>query len=209
MKCLVITLLILNSLCAFAVKDERQLLKCLGQEEKKFHQKKQLGPLYDLNQRLISEMIQIPHAEINAAYFSEICGSNSPSPALKLLELSIRQGPDVFAVPAEVTGSQRSMAQGMIDDYVESTKEIFLNFMTQIQTLAPTAACLKEEIPEIDAFFTDIKYLQEDVDMKAIFKGRDTKIFLKLLGYQEAFKKCQARIKKKPKSASKESPKKS
>lgn len=210
MKSLIFSFFTLLTLVSHAAtRDERQLIKCLGEEEKKFHAKKELGPLYDLNQRLISEMVQIPHAELSQESFAEICSTNSPSPALKLLEFSIRKGKDIFVVPNSVGGSQRSVAQGMIDDYVEATKEIFLNFLTQIQTLSPSAECLKQEIPQIDAFFTDIKYLQEDVDMKQIFAGRDLTIFKKVLGYKEAFKKCQALIKKKLKSASKEAPKKS
>lgn len=209
MKWFVITSLFLVSFNSFATRDERQLIKCLGEEEKKFHLKKDTGPLYDLNQRLISEMVQIPKAELDLEYFKEICDKQSPSPSLKLLELSIRIGKEVFEVPPEVHGRERQMAQGMIDDYLESTKEIFLQFMTQIQTQAPSASCLKEEIPQIDAFFTDIKYLQEDVDMKKIFKGRDIKIFKKLVGYPQAFERCRARIKKKLKSESKEAPKKS
>lgn len=199
--------LILNSLVCHAAKDKRQLLKCLGQEEKKFHLNKDTGPLYDLNQRLISEMVQIPHAELDTKFFNEICGRSSPSPALKLLELSIKHGAGVFSVPSRIAGSQRSVAKGMIDEYVEASKGIFLNFITQIQTLAPTATCLKDEIPEIEPFFIDIKYLEEDVDLKKIFDGRETKIFHKLLKYPQAFKRCQSRIKKKAKSGSKEAPK--
>lgn len=209
MKCFVITTFMLLTLSAHATRDERQLIKCLGEEEKKFHLKKDTGPLYDLNQRLISEMLQIPKAELDTEYFNQMCGKSSPSPALKLLEISLRHGDDIFMVPDSVVGSQRSVAEGMIDDYIESTKEIFLNFMTQIQALAPSADCLKTEIPEIDAFFTDIKYLQEDVDMKKIIAGRDSKIFQKLLSYPQAFKRCQARIKKKLKSASTPAAKKS
>lgn len=209
MKWFVISTLFFLSSQSFAIRDERQLLKCLGEEEKKFHTKKVTGPLYDLNQRLISEMIQIPKAELDVEFYAEMCGKQSPSPSLRLLELSMRLGNEVFEVPAEIQGSQRQMAQGMIDDYIESTKEIFLQFMTQIQTQAPSATCLKEEIPQLDAFLSDIKYLQEDVDMKRIFKGRDIKIFNKLLNYPQAFERCRVRIKKKLKSESKEAPKKS
>ena len=209
MKWIVILHSLLFSLNSFATRDERQLLKCLGEEEKKFHLKKETGPLYDLNQRLISEMIQIPKAELDSEHYSEICGISGISASWKLLELSISKGKEIFEVPSEVQGSQRAMAQGMLDDYLESTQEIFLNFMTQIQAAAPSASCLKEEIPELDAFFTDIKYLQEDVDIKKIFSGRDVTIFHKLKNYQQAFKRCQARIKKKLKSASKPADKKS
>ena len=209
MKCLVIFSIILISLNAHATRDERQLLKCLGEEEKVFHLNKDTGPLYDLNQRLISEMIQIPKAELETSFFKEMCGKSSGSAALKLLELSIREGKEIFQVPDEVQGSQRQVAQSMIDEYIEQTKEIFLSFISQIQALAPTATCLKEEIPQIDAFFTDIKYLQEDIDLKKIFRGRDLKIFQKLVEYPQAFERCRARIKKKLNSGSKPSPKKS
>lgn len=209
MKCLVIFSIFLISLNALATRDERQLLKCLGEEEKVFHLNKETGPLYDLNQRLISEMIQIPKAELETSFYKEMCGKGSGSAALKLLELSIREGKDIFQVPDEVQGSQRQVAQSMIDGYIEETKEIFLTFISQIQALAPTASCLKEEIPQIDAFFIDIKYLQEDIDLKKIFRGRDLKIFQKLVEYPQAFERCRARIKKKLKSGSKDSPKKS
>ena len=52
---------------------ENELLKCLGAEEKRMHLTKDLGPVYDLNQKLIAEMIQIPNAQINSADTKDIC----------------------------------------------------------------------------------------------------------------------------------------
>ena len=203
MKCFVITFIFLQALTSFAARDERQLLKCLGNEEKKFHLKKETGPLYDLNQRLISEMVQIPQTELNQEAFKIICGQSEVSPSLKLLELSITKGKGIFDVPSTLSSAQKSITTGMIDDYLEATTEIFLNFITQIQSQAPSAECLKEEIPLLNSFFTDIKYLQEDVDIKKIFAGREVKIFKKLKDYPQAFERCRERIKKKLKSESK------
>jgi hypothetical protein len=104
---------------------------------------------------------------------------------------------------------QREMTIGMIEDYVDITKEILLNFISQIQAKAPSASCLKEEIPELDSFFTEIKYLQEDVDMQTLFQGKDLKIFEKLKNYPLAFEKCRARLKKKVSPSSKPARKKS
>ncbi len=208
MKCLVIFFLIFTTSNAFAVKDERSLLKCLGAEEKKFHLKKETGPRYDLNQRLISEMIQIPKAELSVESFEDIC-QKSESPSWRLLELALTKGQSVFEVPAQITGTQREVAQGMILDFIEVTSEIFLNLLTQIQSLAPTPHCLEQEIPEITNLMSDIKHLQEDVDIKKIFSGRDQKIFEKLKDYSMAFKRCQDRAKKKLRSASKPAAKKS
>ncbi len=101
------------------------------------------------------------------------------------------------------------MTKGMIDDYMEGTREILLNFINQIQMLSPTPTCLKEEIPELNNFFIEIKYLQEDVDLKQIFEGKDEKIFEKLKNYPLAFEKCRADLKKKAKSKSTAAPRKS
>lgn len=200
MKSFLLLILVLMPLTSMARKSE--LMRCLGAEEKRLHLKKNLGPLYDLNQRLISEIIQIPNVEITTVDYHDICSRKRPSEGLHLLQLSIQKGKEIFEIPSNVSGMSREITKGMIDDYVDATKEILLNFITQIQTLSPTPNCLKEEIPELDAFFTDIKYLQEDVDMKAIFRGRDEVIFGKLMTYSEAFKKCQARLKKKLKPSS-------
>lgn len=192
---------IIFSLAAMA-RSDRQILKCLGEEEKRFHLKKETGPVYDLNQRLITEIVQIPKVEISNEDYLSICTGQQFSESWKLLELSIVKGKSLFVIPNEVQGMQKSMTEGMIEDYVEATREILLAFIAQIQAASPTPNCLKEEIPQLDNFFTEIKYLQGDVEMKTLFKGRDLKIFEKLKNYPQAFEKCRGRIKKKPKSES-------
>ena len=153
------------------------------EEEKRFHLKKETGPIYDLNQRLIAEIIQVPKAELVKEHFLTICSGENFSESWKLLELSIKLGKNIFIIPSNVTGIQRSMTEGMIEDYVEATREILLSFIAQIQSISPTPNCLKEEIPELDQFFNEIKYLQEDIDTKKIFEGKDQKIFEKLKHY--------------------------
>jgi len=200
MKCFALILTYLLSVSVWA--RDGQILKCLGEEEKRFHLRKETGPVYDLNQRLIAEMIQIPKLEIDPDQYLEICAAQRFSESWKLLELSIKVGKEMFIIPDSVQGMQKEMAKGMIDDYVEATREILLTFISQIQTISPTPNCLKEEIPQLANFFNEIKYLQEDIDLKVIFRGRDKTIFEKLKNYPLAFEKCRARLKKKPKSES-------
>jgi hypothetical protein len=208
MKCLVILVSILFSLPSLA-RSDRQILKCLGQEEKRFHLKKQMGPVYDLNQRLISEMVQIPGIEINPEDYLAICTGSKFSESWKLLERSIIKGKDLFVIDNKIQGMQRAVTTGMIEDFVDATNEILLKFISEIQTLSPTPDCLKNEIPELDNFFTEIKYLQEDLDLQTIFKGKDMKIFEKLKNYPLAFEKCRARLKKKARPVSTRPAKKS
>lgn len=207
MKCIVILIQLLFLGQAFA--QAPTLLKCLGAEEKRIHLNKSLGPLYDLNQRLIAEMVQIPHAQIQPTELQAVCNASKHSESWKLLELSIVKGKNLFFIPESISGMQRQMTIGMIEDYVEASKEILLNFISQIQTLSPTPTCLKEEVPALDKFFIEVKYLQEDVEIKKIFEPADKKIFESLKNYPGAFERCSARLKKKLKSKSTPRPKKS
>jgi hypothetical protein len=207
MKCFVMILTLLLSSSLFA--KDRAILKCLGEEEKRFHLKKETGPVYELNQRLIAEMIQIPGIEIHQDDYLAVCTGQKFSESWKLLELSIVKGKELFVLPKGLEGMQKSVTMGMIEDYVDITKEMLLEFISKIQTLSPTPTCLKEKIPELDSFFTEIKYLQEDVDMQTIFRGKDKRIFDKLKNYPIAYEKCRALLKKKAKSESKAAPKKS
>ncbi len=188
---------------------DRKVLKCLGEEEKRFHLKKESGPFYDLNQRLISELIQIPRVEITHEDYLTACTGENKSEAWKLLELSLKKGRDLFVIPKDVQGMQRGITESMIEDFLNGSKDLLLNFVAQIQTLSPTPTCLQEEIPELDAFFTEIKYLEEDVDVKLLFQGKDQRILDRVKSYPLAFEKCRARLKKKTKSVSVEDPKKS
>lgn len=199
MKCFVFFLIAIIPFSLFA--REREILKCLGTEEKRFHLKKETGPIYDLNQRLIGEMVQIPNAELNKDDYLTVCSGKNFSESWKLLELSIKKGPSIFTVHNS-TGQEKAITEGMITDYIESTREILLNFIAQIQALSPTPNCLKENIPELDKFFTDVKYLQEEMDLKDVFNGVDQKIFEKLKNYPLAFEKCRAALKKKAKPVS-------
>lgn len=199
MKCIVIILTFLAITPAFA---QKELLKCLGDEEKRFHLQKRTGPVYDLNQKLIGEMIQIPNAIVKPQYLKAICQPKEFSESWKLLEFSIIRGKNIFNVPSSVTGMQREVAHGMIEDYIDATREILVGFINAIQAEAPSASCLKEEIPQLDQFFTEIKHLQEDVDLAQVFAKKDTKIFNQLKKYPQSFERCRERLKKKASSGS-------
>ncbi len=202
MKVLLMTLFLGFSYQAAAI--DPGLLRCLGAEEKSLHLKKNMGPIYELNQRMISEVVQIPNVKLKNVEFHDICSRKRPSESLHLLQITLLKGKEIFEIPESVTGMQKQITLGMIDDYVDACEEIFLNFISQIQTSAPTPDCLTKEIPELIPFFYDVKYLQEDVEIKRVFHGRENTIFSKLLNYTQAFKRCQSRLalKKKAKPSS-------
>ncbi|MFL5785133.1 MAG: hypothetical protein ACJ76H_11010 [Bacteriovoracaceae bacterium] len=200
-------LLTLVLFLAWEARAANALLMCLGTEEKRLHQQKNTGPFYDLNQRMTAEMIQIPDVTITKDEFKTVCQTRRFSESWKLLEFSLRKGKAMFIIPESITGLQRSITEGMIEDYVDASKEILLGFLSQIQMQAPTPDCLMKEVPELHKFYTEIKYLQEDVDMKKIMAGKDEKIFEKLKDWPKALQRCRANLKKKTKSASTAEPK--
>lgn len=185
---------------------ENDLLKCLGAEEKTLHLKNDMGPIYDLNQRLISELVQIPGASIPQNIFHDICKAPG-GPSWNLLRMSILKGKTIFQLSPASSKAQTQITDSMIEDYLEATKEILINFITSIQALAPTPDCLKIEIPELDSLFTEIKYLQDEVDLKTLIEKRDKKLLIELENYPKALQRCRDRLKIKPRSGSKETKK--
>ncbi len=89
------------------------LLKCLGEEEKKLHLKKNVGPTYELNQKLIGEIIQIPSVDIEKEKLQTICNSKA-SPSWKLLELSLVEGRKIFLMPKSENEMQKNIKVGFL-----------------------------------------------------------------------------------------------
>lgn len=202
MKYLLLLAFFLQTSTLFAAGD---ILKCLGTEEKRFHLNKRQGPVYELNQKLISEIIQIPGVTLKPEVLKDVCKPGQFSESWKLLEYTLRKGKSIFAFRKTANAE---LAAGMADDYIEASREILIGFITSIQAEAPSADCLKQEIPKLDEFFYKIKALQEDVDMKQIFENYDVKIFEELKSYPKAFQNCQRRLKKKTSSGVVSDPKK-
>jgi len=174
------------------------LLKCLGQEERKLHLSKTTGPTYELNQKLIAEIIQIPHVQITETHLKEICDS-SFGPSWKLLELSLFEGDKLFI--NNETGMQKNINESMIKEYLEASREILLGLISSVQTLSKDPNCLIKNFRSLDEFYVDLKYLQEELSSEKIFQGREKKIFKDLKKYQKILKKCQVETKKKRNSS--------
>lgn len=201
-------MIIFGNFISKASSQNKDILKCLGNEEKSFHKMKKSGPIYELNQKLIAEIIQIPELQLKSDFFSLICLKSQESPSLNLLEYSVLRGEMIFSASKESTELQKSMSKSMTQDYLESSREILLSLISSIQTLSPTPHCLEENFPELKDFFVELKYLQEDYDLSKIFKGKEADIFKMIKHYPNIFKGCQKRLKKKLKSSSTEEPKK-
>lgn len=196
--------ILLFSLTAAAAPSE--LLRCLGSEEQALHKAKSLGPDYQLNQQLISELIQVQNVDLAPEYLTKVCPLKITNPSRRLLALLLDKGPSVFSYKTQMTSLEKSIATSMLEDFMQSVQQSFLSYIASVQQEAPTADCLKKNIPELDLLFVDIKYLEEDVETKYLFKdkGLAEKIMTKLLNYPVMLKSC---IPKKPQKKAKKTDK--
>ncbi len=207
MKYLILLTFFLFPLLSKAAPSE--ILRCLGVEEQRLHKAKSQGPEYQLNQQLISELIQVRHLELSPQFVTEICSSKVSSPSKKLLYLLLDQGQSVFEFPANISGRELSMGKSMLEDFMESSHKIIIDYIAAIQQEASTADCLKKNIPELDLLYIDVKYLEEEIETKYLFKnkGLAEKILKKLNNYPVMLKKCAAQLKAKKTDKSGSTPK--
>jgi len=203
--------LLLSSFCATAAPSE--VLRCLGAEEQRLHKAKSQGPEFQLNQQLISELIQVESIDLSPTYLSLVCNYKENYPSKKLLYLLLDKGNKIFEFKHGLSASDISVGESMLEDFMKDTQGIVMSYIASIQQEAPTADCLKKNIPEMELFYIDMKYLEEEIETKYLFKdkGLAEKILNKLSNYPKLFKKCmpQPEIKKTDKSGSTPNRKKS
>lgn len=139
-------------------------------------------------------------------YLRKICGPKISSPSKRLLYFLLDDGPGIFVFNSGITGLEKSIGQSMLEDFMQSSQQLILGYIATIQQEAPTADCLKKNIPELDLLYIDMKYLEEEIETKYLFKkkGLAEKILNKLSRYPALLKSCapQPKAKKTDKSGS-------
>lgn len=182
-----------------------RLMYCLGQQEKYFHLKKQTGPFYELNQTLMSELIQVPGLEASSVLLNRIC-KPSPMAPLYLLEAIVLDPRDWWYLKDDLDPQPRMIALELMREFRQMSPEILLNFLSSLQMIMPTPHCLEEHIPGLSKMYHDVKWLQEEVDLKKITLGhkRLIPLFSRLQRYQDFAQEC-AKSKKTTKGSGKPS----
>lgn len=180
----------------FAAEPLNKILVCLGNEELQYHKKKYTGPTYELNKTLISKMIQLnKSANIKDKYINEIC--NSETPSLTFLKLVLTKK-SIFHVDSLGNDLNDNIAKSSIDDIRDSSPQIFLNFITYLKSISPSAYCLEKQIPEIDSMFNNVRYLEGEYSLRSIMQtdNRVSVILNKIKNWEAIITACYADIKK-------------
>lgn len=154
------------------VKGASRLLYCMGQQEKYFHLKKETGPFYELNQNLIAELIQVPGLEASSVLLNRICKPSTMAP-LYLLEAMVLDPREWYLLDRKLDAQTRSISEELMKELRQMSPEIMLTFLSGLQMQMPTPDCLERHIPGLKKMYRDVKWLQEEVDLKKITMGQE------------------------------------
>lgn len=192
MKLLLPIIFILGATTSVWARKPSRLMSCLGAEEKLLHKHKDTGPVYDLNQRLIGELIQINQIEASKRLRKKLCGPGS-SPSIDLLEEMVLNPKGWYQLPGNSKGLEANIAQELVLDFNTLVPEIFLNYLAQLQGLAPSPECLNRYVPGLKELNEQVKWLQEEEDLTVLTaqKSRMSKIFKSIKNIDKVFEKCK------------------
>ena len=170
------------------------ILKCLGAEEAKIHKQKISGPIYKLNQWFINQFARIANTNIKQTYLKKICVENNNFISLDLLELILIEGKNIF--PNKISSSTYTITNLELESILDKAPHLFFNFITDIQSLAPTSNCMEKHIPEIKYFSERFLYLEEEIDTKNVLKNKTMlkNAFKKLKKSDAILKKCEREL---------------
>ena len=185
-----IAFLFLFNLAAFA--KPKAYMRCLGQEEFAIHKRNAGGPVYKLNQEIISSLVQLRDSiYMKKKFVKKVCASNSPS--LKVLELLMTEEELFFSSHNPARDPKRhAIDQSTIEDLREKSALLFIGFTGQMQAGLPKAGCLQRHVPQLEKFFEQMRYLVENIGLKRVMKAlkEPQKIFDKLQSLDVNKMKC-------------------
>lgn len=171
------------------------LMTCLGQEELKIHKTKTVGPAYFLNQLFINELATIYGLSLKKDTLDEVCQTKDFSPSVNLLKVLLLKGKDAFDIPPSAyLGGVEALAASSLESFLDRTPHVFFTYLSKLQALAPKAACLSQEIPEISYFMERYKYLEDTVGTEKLIReeSKINSIFKKLKRFDAILKKCES-----------------
>jgi hypothetical protein len=190
---LLLFIFILTSQLSARERLKNQALVCLGHEEEKLHKAKNVGAVYQFNQKMVSELIMLKHVNLKAEYVDLICKAVSPS--MEFFILFAEKGREIFYIESKLPKNFEMMGRAHIEDLEERIPDLFNELITIMQAMSTYPHCLKEEIPELEKYFYQKTYLEEDISIKDWLKKTKLvpQVGRKLKNISSILKKCDAK----------------
>ena len=154
--------------------DISDLLHCLAMEEQSYHKEKVGGSRYWLNQKVFNELARNPNFALKRSWIKPICNSKN-GPAFALISAFIIEPGNSFSL-------RRGGGLAGLKSWQERFSSILLGFLLYLQGDMKSHDCLVRNIPELEKFYIDYKYLAEYNGTMEILldRGRGKTILSKL-----------------------------
>lgn len=176
-----------------------RLVKCLGKEEAKIHKNKLGGAVYELNQRLISELIMFNKIEMVPEYIEDICSGKGKTPAsVKVLEYLVSAQEKFFYIPKGLPAVDKEILGATVTELLDLVPEIFYMYISHVQAASARHACLEDHITALKELNRDIKALEQDIPARKLMARNKmaTKVMAGLRDIESIWKKCDQELKK-------------
>ena len=135
------------------------VLKCLGKEEKAYHQKKLRSPLYFLNQEVISFFVELTESNYHDPLLNKTCPSPTSYYLIKRIVLHpshhLKEIKDKKLLP---------IPKKFQEEYQKKAIKILLSFLNETQKGEPKINCLKSNSPSYSKLFQNIFYFEENIN---------------------------------------------
>jgi hypothetical protein len=174
-----------------------ELLKCLGKEELKIHQKKSTGPIYQLNQTFTNAVAAASEIDIKKKYLDKICKSKQNSTSVSFIKVALLEGIKIYKSNNLVDEKLKAMQLYNIENFNNKIPLVFFKYLSQLQALTTYPHCFNENIPEIPYYLERYKYLQDEYEATRLMndKAKIKSIFAKLNKLDSILKKCNKKQK--------------
>ena len=174
-----------------AEKAYQSILQCLGMEEMMLHVKKIRGPIYDLNQKLISEVSSGNLMKIKEDIIKEICLGSDFSPSVNFLRKLLISGKSIYEFDRENEKVFR-LQKAATETLQQKVPNLFFTYLISLQSLTNRADCLYKAIPEFNYFIQRFRYLQEEINPQKLLNEKDKieVIFERLKKIEKVIRKC-------------------
>ncbi len=175
------------------------VVKCLGREESRIHKNRLGGPVYELNQRLISELVMFNKIELVPAMAKDICKNEDKTfGSVKLLEYLVTHDGNVFVLPKKLTLIEKEIYRATVNEFMDMIPEVFYNYVAQVQAVSARPSCLEDHIPQIKELNRDIKALGQEIPARRLIANNKmgAKIMSSLRDVENLWLKCDEELKK-------------
>lgn len=172
-------------------REYRSILQCLGMEEMALHKKKIQGPVYKLNQTLISEVASGNLMQVKREIIENICFAKDFSPSVNFLKNLLIKEKKIYNFDKENVKIYR-LQLAATDALQQKVPNLFFQYLISLQGLTNHPDCLYKEIPEFDYFMKRFRYLQGELSPQKLLsdKGKLRIIFERLKNFSKVLSKC-------------------